>query len=102
MPFVYFVINISNASFTTPLPFIRIYNIFKNNLPSVKNIIIFKSKNIVMNPLLFILIVGWSMLISFTVPKFIKNEELKYGVTLMLNSMSLGVYLGVTIGALFF
>jgi|688.fasta_scaffold1330384_2 uncharacterized membrane protein YwzB len=55
-----------------------------------------------MNPLLFILIVGWSMLISFTVPKFIKNEELKYGVTLMLNSMSLGVYLGVTIGALFF
>jgi uncharacterized membrane protein YwzB len=56
----------------------------------------------VMNPLLFILIVGWSMLISFTIPKFIKNEELKYGVTLMLNSMSLGVYLGVTIGALFF
>jgi uncharacterized membrane protein YwzB len=99
------MINISNASFTTPLPLIRIYTLpyfFKNNLSPTKNIIIFKSKNIVMNPLLFILIVGWSMLISFTVPKFIKNEELKYGVTLMLNSMSLGVYLGVTIGALFF
>jgi hypothetical protein len=99
------MINISNASFTTPLPLIRIYvphYLFKNSLPLVKNIIIFKSKNIVMNPLLFILIVGGSMLISFTVPKFIKNEELKYGVTLMLNSMSLGVYLGVTIGALFF
>jgi uncharacterized membrane protein YwzB len=99
------MINISNTSFTTPLPLIRIYvlhHLFKNSLPPTKNIIIFKSKNKVMNPLLFILIVGWSMLISFTVPKFIKNEELKYGVTLMLNSMSLGVYLGVTIGALFF
>jgi len=55
-----------------------------------------------MNPLSFILIVGWSMLISFTVPKLIKDEELKYGVTIILNSMSLGIYLGVTIGALFF
>ena len=55
-----------------------------------------------MNPLSFILIVGWSMLISFTVPKLIKDDEVKYGITIVLNSMSLGVYLGVTIGALFF
>jgi len=55
-----------------------------------------------MNPLSFILIVGWSMLISFIVPKLIKDDELKCGVTVILNSMSLGIYLGVTIGALFF
>ena len=55
-----------------------------------------------MNSLLFILIVGWAMLISFTIPKLIKDEELKYGVTIVLHSMSLGVYLGVTIGTLFF
>jgi uncharacterized membrane protein YwzB len=83
------------------------YYIFsKTTCPPQKTLLYLNQKThkqkIVMNSLLFILIVGWAMLISITIPKFIKDEELKYGVTIVLHSMSLGVYLGVTIGALFF
>jgi hypothetical protein len=88
------MINISNASFTTPLPFIRIYvphYFFKNNLPPVKNIIIFKSKNTIMNALL---IMGWATLATWAIPNTIKDEDLRYGMRLVLGSMSIGVLIG--------
>jgi hypothetical protein len=92
------MINISNASFTTPLPLIRIYvphHIFKNNLPSLKNIIIFKSKTYkqkyFMNTLL---IMGWATLATWTIPNTIKDEELRYGMRLVLGSMSIGILIG--------
>jgi hypothetical protein len=53
-----------------------------------------------MNPYLFILVVAWTMLISYAVPKFIKDEALRDGVKMMLHSMSLGVYIGMFIAIL--
>jgi hypothetical protein len=91
------MINISNASFTTLLPLIRIYvphYIFKNNLPPIKNIIIFKSKNIEQNVMNALLIMGWATLATWVIPNTIKDEELRYGMRLVLGSMSIGVLIG--------
>jgi hypothetical protein len=92
------MININNACFTAPTPFIRIYYPFKNNVPPTKNIIIFKSKNIVnkkhfifMNALL---IMGWASLATWAIPNTIKDEDLRYGMRLVLGSMSIGVLIG--------
>jgi hypothetical protein len=92
------MINISNASFTTPPPLIRIYALpyfFKNNLPPIKIIIIFKQKTYkqkhFMNALL---IMGWATLATWTIPNTIKDEELRYGLRLVLGSMSIGVLIG--------
>ena len=83
----------------SPLSVYTIPIIFKNNLPPVKNIIIFKSKNIQTNKKYFIfmnalLIMGWATLATWAIPNTIKDEELRYGMRLVLGSMSIGVLIG--------
>ncbi len=73
--------------------------IFENNLPPTKTIIIFKSKNIQANKKHFIfmnalLIIGWATLATWTIPNTIKDEDLRYGMRLVLGSMSIGVLIG--------
>jgi hypothetical protein len=83
-------------------PLLSVYTIpiiFKNNLPPVKNIIIFKSKNIQTNKKHFIfmnalLIMGWATLATWVIPNTIKDEELRYGMRLVLGSISIGVLIG--------
>jgi hypothetical protein len=79
-------------------PLLSVYTLlitFKNNLPSVKTIIIFKSKTYkqkyFMNTLL---IMGWATLATWAIPNTIKDEELRYGMRLVLGSMSIGVLIG--------
>lgn len=63
----------------------------KNNVPPTKYFIIFKSKTNVMNTLL---IMGWASLVTWAIPNTIKDEDLKYGMRLVLGSMSIGVLIG--------
>ena len=79
---------------------LSVYTItLKNNLFPIKTIIIFKSKNIQTNKKHFIfmnalLIMGWATLVTWAIPNIIKDEELRYGMRLVLGSMSIGVLIG--------
>lgn len=44
-----------------------------------------------------LLIMGWASLATWAIPNAFKDEELKYGVRLVLVSMSIGVLIGVLI-----
>jgi len=67
-----------------------IHAISKNNLPPTKYFIIFKLKTF-MNTLL---IMGWASLATWAIPNTIKDEDLRYGMRLVLGSMSIGVLIG--------
>jgi hypothetical protein len=41
-----------------------------------------------------LLIMGWINLATWTIPNTIKDEELRYGMRLVLGSMSIGVLIG--------
>jgi hypothetical protein len=81
----------------SPLSVYTIPIIFKNNLPSIKNIIIFKSKNTEQNIMNALLIMGWATLATWVIPNTIKDEELRYGMRLVLGSMSIGVLIGALV-----
>jgi len=38
-----------------------------------------------------LLIIGWATLATWTIPNTIKDEDLRYGLILVLGSMSIGV-----------
>ena len=67
-------------------------------MPPTKTIIIFKSKTHkqkhFMNALL---IMGWATLATWTIPNTIKDEDLRYGLRLVLGSMSIGVLIGALV-----
>jgi hypothetical protein len=81
----------------SPLSVYTIPIIFKNNLPPIKNIIIFKSKNTEQNIMNALLIMGWATLATWVIPNTIKDEELRYGMRLVLGSMSIGVLIGALV-----
>jgi hypothetical protein len=41
-----------------------------------------------------LLIVGWATLATWAIPNTIKDEDLRYGMRLVLGSMSIGVLIG--------
>jgi len=41
-----------------------------------------------------LLIMGWATLATWTIPNTIKDEDLRYGMRLVLGSMSIGVLIG--------
>jgi hypothetical protein len=41
-----------------------------------------------------LLIMGWATLATWAIPNTIKDEELRYGMRLVLGSMSIGVLIG--------
>lgn len=41
-----------------------------------------------------LLIMGWASLVTWAIPNTIKDEDLKYGMRLVLGSMSIGVVIG--------
>ena len=44
-----------------------------------------------------LLIMGWATLATWTIPNTIKDEELRYGLRLVLGSMSIGVLIGALV-----
>jgi hypothetical protein len=44
-----------------------------------------------------LLIIGWATLATWTIPNTIKDEELRYGMRLVLGSMSIGVLIGALV-----
>jgi hypothetical protein len=41
-----------------------------------------------------LLIIGWATLATWTIPNTVKDEELRYGMRLVLGSVSIGVLIG--------
>jgi hypothetical protein len=71
-------------------------------VPPTKYFIIFKSKTNVTNKKHFIfmntlLIMGWTSLATWAIPNTIKDEDLRYGMRLVLASMSIGVIIGALV-----
>jgi hypothetical protein len=44
-----------------------------------------------------LLIMGWATLATWVIPNTIKDEELRYGMRLVLGSMSIGVLIGALV-----
>ncbi len=44
-----------------------------------------------------LLIIGWATLATWTIPNTIKDEELRYGLRLVLGSVSIGVLIGALV-----
>ena len=44
-----------------------------------------------------LLIMGWASLATWTIPNTIKDEDLRYGMRLVLASMSIGVIIGALV-----
>jgi hypothetical protein len=98
MPFVYFNDKYQQCQLyhtTPPYPYIHFLLLLKITCPPQKlslylNKKTYKQKHF-MNALL---IIGWATLATWTIPNTIKDEELRYGVRLVLGSMSIGVLIG--------
>lgn len=44
-----------------------------------------------------LLIIGWATLVTWAIPNTIKDEELRYGMRLVLGSVSIGVLIGALV-----
>ena len=56
-----------------------------------QNTLLYLNKQQFMNALL---IIGWATLATWTIPNIIKDEDLRYGMRLVLGSMSIGELIG--------
>ena len=59
-----------------------------------QNTLLYLNKQQFMNALL---IIGWATLATWTIPNTIKDEDLRYGMRLVLGSMSIGVLIGALV-----
>jgi hypothetical protein len=59
-----------------------------------QKLLLYLNKQEFMNALL---IIGWATLVTWTIPNTIKDEELRYGLRLVLGSMSIGVLIGALV-----
>jgi hypothetical protein len=59
-----------------------------------QNTLLYLNQKTFMNALL---IMGWASLATWAIPNTIKDEDLRYGMRLVLGSMSIGVLIGALV-----
>jgi hypothetical protein len=66
----------------------------KITCPPQNTLLYLNQKQTFMNALL---IMGWASLATWAIPNTIKDEDLRYGMRLVLGSMSIGVIIGALV-----
>ena len=74
-----------------PLSVYTSYHISSKITCRPQKLLLYLNKQEFMNALL---IIGWATLATWTIPNAIKDEDLRYGLRLVLGSMSIGVLIG--------
>jgi hypothetical protein len=75
-------------------PPLSVYTISSKTTCHPQKLLLYLNKQEFMNALL---IIGWATLATWTIPNTIKDEELRYGLRLVLGSVSIGVLIGALV-----
>jgi hypothetical protein len=75
-------------------PPLSVYTIPSKTTCYLQKLLVYLNKQQFMNALL---IIGWATLATWAIPNTIKDEDLRYGMRLVLGSMSIGVLIGALV-----